>query len=171
MSKKTKQVQNTNQQHQGQQSTAFQNTNTYDWMKPPETADVQALRDFKFTADPRIGYTYGNARNQAANSLNNPLGGNYSPQMRDQILRSTLSDLSQREGQAYSEANQGLQGAQYGQRAALAAITAPRLTQTGSSGVGSGSSSGTSSGTGTSVQSTPVGWDLLMGGMQAGGAA
>lgn len=166
MSKKT----TTQQTQQQQQSSAYNNTNTYNWMTAPENADVQALRDFKFTADPRIGYTYGNARNQAANSFNNPIGGNYSPQMRDQILRSTLSDLSQREGQAYSEANQGLQAAQFGQKGLVAGMTAPRLVQTGSSGTGTG----TSSGSGTSVQSTPIWGDLLMAGVQgaaSGGAA
>lgn len=164
MSKKT----TTQQTQQQQQSSAFNNTNTYNWMTAPETADVQALRDFKFTADPRIGYTYGNARNQAANSFNNPIGGNYSPQMRDQILRSTLSDLSQREGQAYSEANQGLQGQQFAQRGALASLTAPRLVQSGSSGTGTG----TSSGSGTSVQSSPIWTDLLLAGVSgASGAA
>lgn len=164
MSKKTKTQQTQNQQTQGTQSSQFAHTNTYDWLNPPDTADIQSLRDFKFTADPRIGYTYGNARNQAANSFNNPLGGAYSPQMRDQILRSTLSDLSQREGQAYSEANQQLQGAQAAQKAGVAALTAPRMVQTGSSGVGSGTSSGTSSGTGTAVQQQPIWPDLLMGG-------
>lgn len=164
MSKKTKTQQTQNQQTQQQQASQFAHTNTYDWLTPPDTADVEALRNFKFTADPRIGYTYGNARNQAANSFNNPLGGAYSPQMRDQILRSTLSDLGQKEAQAYSEANQGLQGLQLGQKSAVAAMTAPRLTQTGSSGTGSGSSSGSSIGSGTAVQSTPIGWDLLMGG-------
>lgn len=170
MSKKSKTQQTQNQQTQQQQQSAYQNTNTFDWMKPPETSDVQSLRDFKFTADPRIGYVYGNARNQAANSFNNPLGGSYSPQMRDQIMRSTISDLGQKEAQAYSEANQGLQGAQFAQRSALAAMTAPRIVQTGASGVGSGSSSGSSIGTGTAVQTQPIWGDLLMGGMTGGAA-
>lgn len=160
MSKKQKQSQQQTQQQ------SHSSTNTYGHVTPPETADVQALRDFKFTADPRIGYTFGNARNQAANSFNNPLGGVYSPQMRDQILRSTLSDLSQREGQAYSEANQGLQGQQFAQKAGVASMTAPRLVQTGSSGSGTGSSSG------TSIQSSPIWTDLLIAGASgAGGAA
>jgi hypothetical protein len=141
----------------------FNNTSTYDWMKHPGSADIDAVRNFKFTADPRIGYAFGNAKNQAANSFNNPLGGVYSPQMRDSILRSSLSDLAQKEGQAYSEANQGLQGQQFSQRALVANMTTPRLVQSGSSGTGNSS--------GTTVQSGSMLPDLLsaaiMGGMGA----
>lgn len=136
------------------------NTNQYGWQTPPESADLQAVRDFKFTADPSIGYAFGNAKNQIANSFNNPLGGVYSGNMRDSILRSSTADLGQREAQAKSEANQQLQGSQYGQKALVAGMTAPRLTQTGSTG--------TSSGTGTQQTSSPIWTDLLI--AAAGGA-
>lgn len=127
---------------QQQQTTHHANTNTYGYMPGPGSADIDTLRNFQFTVDPSIGYVYGNARNQAANSFNNPLGGVYSPQMRDSILRSTLSDLTQREGQARSEAYQQTQGARFGQVATVAGLTAPRLVQTGSSGSSSGTSQG-----------------------------
>lgn len=150
-----------------QQTQNYNNTNTYGWQQMPDTADIAALRDFQFTADPSIGYTYGNARNQLANSFNNPLGGNYSPQMRDQIQRSGNADLAQREGQARSEANQGLQSLRFGQRAAVAGMSAPRLVQTGGSG--------TSSANGTTTQSGGMLGDILtgfaMGAGQGTGAA
>lgn len=151
------------QTQQTTQNQNFQNTNTYGFMSAPETADVAAVRDFKFQADPSIGYAFGSAKNAIGNSFNNPLGGNYSPQMRDAILRSSLSGLAQQESQAKSEANQALQGSQFAQKNVVANLTAPRLVQTG----GSGSSSGT--GSGTTTQSGGLLESLLVGG--ASGAA
>lgn len=144
------------------QAQTFNNTNTFGWQNPPETADVAAVRDFKFTADPRIGYAFGNAKNQIGNSFKNPLGGVYSPQMRDSIMRSSLSDLAQQEGQAYSEANQGLQGQQFAQKGLVAGLTAPRMVQTGGSG--------TSSGTGSQTQSGGLLGDILLAGIGAAGS-
>jgi hypothetical protein len=123
-----------------QQQTSYNNVNTYGYTAPPESADVSAVRNFKFTADPSIGYNFASAKNQVANSFNNPIGGYVTPEIRDRILRSSLSNLAMQESQAKSEANQQLQGAQFGQKAAVASMTAPRLIQTG--GYGTGSSSG-----------------------------
>lgn len=117
---------------------SYSGTNSYGFMTPPETEDVKALRSFEFTRDPRIGYAFGNAKNKTANSFNNPIGGVYSPQMRDAILRSKYQELAQAESQSHSEANQALQGQQFGQRAAVASMSSPRLVQTGSSGTSSG---------------------------------
>ncbi len=154
---KKKTTQNTNQ------TQSYNNTSSYGWQAPPDTADVQALRNFQFSADPSVGYAFGSAKSAIGNSFNNPLGGVYSPQMRDAILRGSLSDLAMKESQAKTEANQALQGQQFGQRAAVAGLTAPRLVQTG----GSGTSAGT--GTGTTTQSGGLLGDLLVGG--ATGAA
>jgi hypothetical protein len=156
MSKKKQQTQQT-------QNTNFQNTNSYGWLNAPETDDIKAVRDFKFAADPHIGYSFGNARNQLASSFANPLGGVYSPNMRDSILRSGNADLSQREAQAYSEANQGLQGQQFAQKGLVAGLTAPRMVQTGSSG------SGASSGNSTTTQSGGLLGDLLLASMSGAG--
>lgn len=118
------------------QTQSFNNTNSYGFMTPPDTGDIAALRDFKFNVDPSVGYAYGSAKNQIANTFNNPAGGNYTPQMRDAILRSQYAQLAQGEAGARSEAAQALQGQQFGQRAAVAGLTAPRMVQTGSSGTG-----------------------------------
>lgn len=155
--KKTKQATTQNQ------SQNFNNTSTYGFQAAPDTEDVQALRNFQFVADPSLGFAFGSAKNQIGNSFNNPIGGFYSPQQRDSILRSTYADLGMKEAQAKTEANQALQGLRFGQKSTVAALTAPRLVQTGSSG------SGTSQGSGTAVQSSPILPDLLVGG--ATGAA
>jgi hypothetical protein len=146
------------------QSQSYNNANTYGHVTTPETADIAAMRDFKFTADPSIGNAFGSAKNQIANSFNNPIGGVYSGNMRDSILRSSLSDLGQREAMARSEANQSLQGQQFGQRAAVAGMTAPRLVQTGGSGTGSSS--------GTTIQGqSPLDTIGQIAGIGAGAAA
>lgn len=117
-----------------------QTTASYGYQPGASSADIDAVRDFKFTADPSIGYAFANAKNQIGNSFNNPLGGLYNGNMRDAILRSTTSNLAMQESQAKSEANQALQGQRFGQKSAVAGLTAPRFVQTG------GTSSGTSSG-------------------------
>lgn len=153
--KKTEQTQ--------QQSTNYNNTTSYGWQTPPESKDVTALRDFNFKVDPSIGYAFGSAKNKIADSFSNPIGGYMTPEMRDRILRSSLSNLAQQEAQAKSEAYSQLQGQQFGQRAAVAGMTAPRLVTTGSSG------SGTSSGTNVTTQPSDLLGTLITAG--ATGAA
>ena len=152
-----------------QNTTSNQNysgTTSYGWMTPPDTADTQALRDFQFQVDPSISNIYSQARNRIANQYASPIGGNYTPQMRDQILRSSYRDLAQQESAAHSSAYNETQGQRFGQRTALASMTAPRLAVTGQSG----SSSGTSSGTGAQTQtpSTISTVTDLIGGVSAG---
>lgn len=144
---------------QQQQTQSHNSTTSYGWQNVPETSDIKAVRDFQFTADPAIGYAFGSAKNKIADSFSNPIGGYYSPQMRDKILQSSLSNLAQQEAQAKSEAHHNLQGQVFGQRATVASMTNPRLVSTGSSGTG------TSSGTNTTTQ----GGDLL--GQIIGGAS
>lgn len=149
---------------QTQQNTSFNNTQTYGWQTPPESADVEALRGFKFQADPSIGFAYGSAKNQIANTFNNPAGGYYTPQMRDAILRSSLQALGQQEAAAKSQAYNETQGQRFGQAATLASLTAPRMVTTGSSGTG------TSTGTATATQAGNL-LESLIGGAATGAAA
>lgn len=152
----------TKKKQEQKQSQSYNNSTSYGWQTPPESADVAALRGFKFQADPSIGNAFGSAKNQIANSFNNPIGGLYSGNMRDSILRSSLSDLSQKEAMARGEANSALQGQRFGQAATVASMTAPRLVTTGSSGSGTGQS--------TAVQSGGL-LESLIGGAATGAAA
>lgn len=173
MTKKKTTTQQTQTQNHNQATTSnqsFNNTNVYDWLNPPDNDDVRAVRGFQFQVDPSIGYAFGSARNQIANSFSSPIGGYYSPQIKDRVLRSSLSDLAQREGQIRSEANNNLQGQRFNQAVTVAGMTAPRLVQTGSSGssTGTGTSSGTgsSSGSGTTTQSGGLLEAMLLSGVQ-----
>lgn len=137
-------------------------------MTPPETADVTNLRDFEFTADPRVGYSFARTRRNVADSYSNPYGSYTTPALRDAMLRSQLEDIGQQEAQALSEENYARQGLQYAQRADVANMTQPRMVQTG----GSGTSSGTSSGSGTSnVQQSGGALGSIIGGGSNVGAA
>lgn len=129
-------------------NTNYAGTTQYGWQTPPDTEDVQAARGFQFQVDPAINNIYAQARNRIGNQYNGPIGGNYTPQMKDQILRSQYRDLAQQESGAHSAAYNETQGQRFGQRAAIAAMTQPRLAVTGQSGT----SAGTSTGTGTQIQ-------------------
>lgn len=150
----------TTQQTQNQ---SYNNQNTYGQITPTDTPDIAAMRDFQFNVDPAIASTYGAARQRVNNSFNNPIGGAYSPNMKDAMLRSSNRDLSQQQAEAHSSAFNQNQGQQFGQKAAVAGMTAPRILQTGSSGTGNMS--------GNTVQSQPFDWAGLAGGVATGAAA
>lgn len=126
-----------------QQQQSFSNTNTYGWMTPPDTADVGAMRDFKFEQDPRLSYSFARAAQRLGDTYNNPMGGYTTPQLRDARLRAGYEDLAQEEGQAVREDSYARQGLDYARKVDVAGMTQPRLAQTSSSGNSSGTSSGT----------------------------
>lgn len=146
------------------QNQAYTGSSTYNWMTPPDTADIAAMRDFQFGADPRVPHTYARARSDLKESFNNPLGANMTSSLRDAILRSGYENLAQQEGQALREENYARQGLEYAKRADVAGMTQPRIVQTGSSGTSSGSSSG------NVTQSQGVLPSLIGGGSSVGAA-
>lgn len=158
MSSKSKQ---TTQQTQSQ---SYNNQNTYGYMPGAQSPDIDALRDFKFNVDPSIASAFGSAKNRIANTFNSPTGGSYSPEMRDAMLRSSYRDLGQQQAETHSGAYNATQGQQFGAKAAVASMTAPKFVQTGGSGTGTGTSSG------TSTMSQPM-WGDLASGAAMGAAA
>lgn len=149
----------TNQTQNQSQNTQFNNTASYGEYKPTDTADISAFRDFRPQADPGIAAQYGAERNRLNQSFINPLGGQYSPHIADAIKRSEGRDISQRESQAFREGAYDVNNQRAGQLGSLAALTAPRLIQTGSSGTGSGTSTGSMQG--TQVQGNNLFGDIL----------
>lgn len=146
------------------QNTSFNNTSTYGYQPGAESEDINNLRDFQFTKDPGIGYAFSHAKQDLKGSYNNPIGGLYSANMRDSQIRAGLATLGQQEAQANSEAGQQLQGQQFGQKAAVASMTAPRLTQVSSSGSGTGAAQGV-------TQQSPDILGALIGGAASGATA
>lgn len=75
------------------------------------------------------------------------MGAYYSPQARDQALRSGNERLGQQEGQAFREGQYDVNKLNYSRDLAVAGMSAPQLVQTGSSGTQTGTQSGTQQGT------------------------
>lgn len=144
-------------------------TNTFGYMQPPDTPDIQGLRGFEFQSDPSSPYRTARAHESLHNSYLNPYGAYTTPAIRDAALRTGDMNINQQAGQQSAEDNYNLQGQRYGQRLALAGMTAPQMVQTG--GSYSGNSSGMSSGTGTSQQSGGLGQMILQQAIQGGAQA
>lgn len=147
-----------------QATSGFQNTNTFGQITPTDTPDIDAARQFQFSIDPAIKQSYGAASKSLTDSYSSPVSGYYSPQMRDASIRSGRARLADSEASAEQTARQGLQGQQYAQKIGLAALTAPQIVQSGSSG------SGSSAGSGTTTQSQSIVPALIGGAAQVGAA-
>lgn len=136
------------QKSTGSQSGAT--TASYDYKTPPTTPALAKLADAKFEVDPGITAQYSNLRSRLKSGFNNPLGANYSPEVRDAMLRSGEERLGQDEAQAYRGGQYDVNRLNYSRDATVAGMSQPQLVNTGST------SSGTSSGTITQSTS-PVG--------------
>lgn len=145
-----------------QQQSTTQSTNTYGFLPPPNTGDIDAVRNFQFSHDPRVPYSFGRAMERARDTYANPLGANSTQAIRDASLRATSEDLGQQEAQAYAEEGRSLQGLDFARLMDIANLTQPRLVQTG----GTSSSSGTASG---STSQNPLN-SIVQGGSAIGSA-
>lgn len=140
-----------------QQSQNYANTASYGWQQTPDSEDIKAFRAYEPQKDPGIGYQYANQRNKLNSSFIDPMGGYGTAQTRDAQLRTGLRSLGQDEAQAHRLGQYDVNQQKMGQLGSLAALTAPRLTQTGSTG----SSSGTMSGTSNTTQGNNLFGDVL----------
>lgn len=161
--KKTKTTETQTQSGTQAGNSAFSNTASYGQITPENTADIQAFRDYRPQIDPSIAYGAAAERNRLNSSFINPLGGNYSPHITDAIKRSENRDIDQRASQAFRSGQYDVNQQRSGQLGSLAALTAPRIVQVGSSGTGSssGSYTGNMSGTSNTVQGNNLFGDLL----------
>ena len=122
------------------QSQNFTNQAAYDWKQTPDSADIAAYRDYKPQVDPTIAHGAAASRNRLNSSFINPLGGFSTPQRDEAIRRAGNRDIDQQASQAFRAGAYDVNQQRGGQLAGLAALTAPRLVQTGSSGTSSGQS-------------------------------
>ena len=162
MSKKKTETTQTQTQSQNQ---AFNNTINYGEYTPSNTEDLEAFRNWRPQMDPGIAAQYGAERSRLDQSFNNPLGGYYSPRVLDAVKRSAGRDIGQRESQAFRQGAYDVNQQRSGQLGSLAALTMPRLIQTGSSGTAN--STGTSSGKSTTVEGNNLFGDIMQIGMGA----
>lgn len=114
-------------------------TANYSQIAPQETADTQAIRDWKPQSDPSIGYAYSRALGNIRNSFGNPLGADTPASVREAIERNAYGELGQQEAQTRSEEAfrnnmVNLEKLQY-----LDQRTRPQLVQSGGAGNSTGS--------------------------------
>jgi len=135
--------------------------NTYSYQKPPDTADISALRNqinsAYDTPDSGIGYSFGKARQRVENRFGSPFGADYSPEVREAIKYNDISELDAAQGAAYNQDAMQRRMAKTGALSGLAGLTAPQLVQTG--------------GTQTSVQSGGMLGQIIGAGAGLGQAA
>jgi hypothetical protein len=122
-------------------------TATYGYQTPPTTPAVTKLAGAKFEVDPGLHAQYGKLRSKLKSGFNNPLGANYSPEVRDAIIRSGEERLGRDEAEAYRGGQYDANRLGYSRDVTVAGMSQPQLVQTG------GTTSGTSSGT---VQQNPA---------------
>lgn len=92
----------------------------------------------KFEVDPGLATQYADQKAQVRKGFNNPLGAYYNPQVKEAMQRASDERLGQEEAQAFRSGQFDVNRLNYSKQAALAGMTAPQLTQTGSSNTGSG---------------------------------
>lgn len=127
---------------QTQQSQA---RNEYGWQAPPDSPDLNKLRDAKFEIDPGIPAQFGRERQQLEHGFNQPAGAYYPTQVKDAILRSGNERIGQQEAQAMREGQFDVNKLNFARDSAVAGMTRPVLTQTGSTSSGSGTGTATQS--------------------------
>lgn len=120
------------------QTSSNQTANSYGWQANPGSADIDKLRNAKFEIDPGLAAQYGRQRRDLQSSFQQPTGAFLSPQVRDAQLRSGQERLGRDEAQASREGAYDVNRLNFGRDATVAGMTAPQLTQVGSSSTGSG---------------------------------
>lgn len=149
----SKQKSKTNQNQQ------FSNQAQYGWQQTPDSKDIEAYRNYRPEIDPSIAHGAAASRNRLNSSFINPLGGYQTAQNRDALLRSGNREIDQGASQAFRVGQYDANQQRQSQLGSLAALTSPRMVQTGSSG--------TSSGTSNTVQGQNLFGDIMSAG-QAG---
>lgn len=107
-------------------------------MTPPSTPALDKLRSSTFEVDPGIAAQYGKQRQDLNRSFAQPTGAAYSPQVRDQILRSSNERLGSQQAEAQRGGQNDVNKMNYGRDLAVAGFSAPQLTQTGTTGTQQG---------------------------------
>jgi hypothetical protein len=144
-----------------QQQSNNQSTTTWGQVTPNETEDTRRLRDQKFEVDPGLAHQYAQQRQNLHSGFNNPTGAYYSPQVRDAIVRAGDERLGEQEAQAFREGQSDVNRLNFARNSTVAAMTAPKIVQTGL----------TSSGSGTITQSQSPWGAILQGGASLGSAS
>lgn len=112
----------------------YDNKATYSRMPGASSPDIDTLRNQQFQVDPTIPYAAAASRNRLNASFINPAGGYTTPQIRDAQLHAGNRDIDQQASMATRAGQYDVNNQNYQKNAYLAALTAPPLVQSGSSG-------------------------------------
>lgn len=113
-------------------------TNQYGFQNVPSTPDIERARNDSAQIDPSIGYRLGEKERQLDESLASPTGGFITPQIRDAIKRSNMREMQQEAGAETRAGQFDVNRLNQSRNLALAGLTRPILTQTGSTSSGKG---------------------------------
>ena len=102
-------------------------------MNRPTTEATEAVKNFKFQADPSIGFRYGAQRRQVNEGALDPMGSYMTPEMREASRKTANEELNMRESQDRAQENQRMNTAGYGQALDYAGLMQSPLVQTGGS--------------------------------------
>jgi len=149
--KKTEEKTQTTQQ--GSQSGSYDNRTDYGYIAGPQSADIDALRNFQFQADATIPYRAAAARRRVMDTFGNPAAGYSTPELNAQRQLSALGQVDERAGQESAADAQRLNQQRFGQLATVAGMTAPQLVAQRQYGSSTGQTSG--AGTSNTVQIQP----------------
>lgn len=107
---------------------------TYGQIHPESNQYIDAFANFRPQVDPTIGFRAGESKRRLANSFINPLGGYSTPQRDEAIRRAGERSIDEQTGMQTRAGMFDVNNQRMGQLGSLAALMAPRLVQTGSSG-------------------------------------
>ncbi len=103
-------------------------------MTPPSWEGYRNFESWRPERDPTTPHRFARARRDIANSFVTPMGAYTTPEMQRAMQTAGQEDLRQAEGQAYREDQADFNRQRGQQLQALAALSAPQLVQTGSTG-------------------------------------
>ncbi len=136
--------QNTDSRTSQTGTNTFSNTASYGQIQPEANRYINAFENYRPEMDPNIGFRAAAERNRLNRSFINPTGGYYTPQMRDKMMNSANRDIDQQSAIEGRQGTYDVNQQRMGQLGSLAALMAPRLVQTGSSGTGTSNMTGQS---------------------------
>jgi hypothetical protein len=115
-------------------NTKTSTTATYGQIQPESNKYIDAFANYQPRVDPTIGFRAGEAKRRLSNSFINPLGGYSTPQRDEAIRRAGERSIDEQTGMQTRAGMYDVNQSKMGQLGSLAALMAPRLVQTGSSG-------------------------------------
>jgi hypothetical protein len=116
---------------------SYSNDVRYGQIQPQSNQYIDAFANFEPQSDPTIPYRAAAARNRVQAGMMSPTGGYATPQMLDARRNAAYRDIDEQSAMASRAGQFDVNQQRMGQLGSLAAMMAPRIVQTGSSGTGS----------------------------------